>query len=249
MVGHPCLEATSRDAHQGGSESEECNLQIPNPSVASAAQLAHGTQDVSAASCEPGLSSRLCLELIDIWRLDRSAPFAGQTASIHCRFGCSPAFSNSNRCLQVMQGPGWGQAWEQQNWAEWQAWQSQQQQPAHAWEHYDSALQWHYSGGGAAPSLPSGQQGEPCPLPAKRQRLEQLDQRMIFLQSAGGMPHRQNGAARAVAARALPLPGRRPAQRAANAAAAASVAALPSSATGEYLDAYPAVKRLLQRFK
>ncbi|KAL4426246.1 hypothetical protein ABPG77_009861 [Micractinium sp. CCAP 211/92] len=63
------------------------------------------------------------------------------------------------------------------------------------------------------------------------------------------MPHRQNGAARAVAARALPPPGRRPAQRAANAAAAASVAALPSSATGEYLDAYPAVKRLLQRFK
>lgn len=146
-----------------------------------------------------------------------------------------------------MQGPGWGQGGEQQRqWAEWQAWHSQQQQQAPSYGHYDNGLPWQQSG---APPLPFEQQAEPSsrPPPAKLQRLEQLDQHMLFLHSAGGTPHRQNGAARPLAARALS--GSKATRRATNSAAAASVADLPSSAAGDYLNAYPAVKRLVQRFK
>ncbi|KAL4436544.1 hypothetical protein ABPG75_003683 [Micractinium tetrahymenae] len=152
-----------------------------------------------------------------------------------------------------MQGPGWAQEQEQEQqrqWGQWQAWQLRQQHAVSACEPNNFQHQWQPSQGYVQPPLPLERQAQPspsCPPPAKRQRVEALDQHALFLQAAGGKPGGQQGGAAVV--RVSALPSSKAKRRAANAAAAASVAALPSSAAGEYLEAYPAVKRLLQRFK
>lgn len=79
--------------------------------------------------------------------------------------------------------------------------------------------------------------------PRARQALPP-DQRALFIQSAGGGAggSRRGGGSR-------PAHGGKAARRAVAAAAAAQLAALPATATGDYLDPYPAVKQLMQRFK
>lgn len=80
------------------------------------------------------------------------------------------------------------------------------------------------------------------PAAVQRQRLPP-DQRTLYMQSAGsGKAVKRDGAPQ-------PAPGAKAARRAAAAAAAAQLAALPATASGDYLDAYPAVKQLMQRFK
>lgn len=153
-----------------------------------------------------------------------------------------------------MEAAGWGH--QQQQWQEWQHWQ-QQQQPVQqqGWgdPYYASYAQQqpaqphaaYYDAGATAAWQPSA---EPAGPPAAKRQCLEVDQRALFLQASGQAGSR----GRQAAAPRLPptAPGLTKAERrAANAAAAGSLASLPASATGNYLDAYPAVKRLLQRFK
>ncbi len=77
--------------------------------------------------------------------------------------------------------------------------------------------------------------------PAQRHALPP-DQHALYVQHAGGGKGVKRGGA------PHPAPGSKAARRAA-AAAAAQLAALPAAASGDYLDVYPAVKQLMQRFK
>lgn len=69
------------------------------------------------------------------------------------------------------------------------------------------------------------------------------DQHALYVRSGGSSKAAKRGGA------PQPAPGSKAARRAAAAAAAAQLAALPANASGDYLDAYPAVKQLMQRFK
>ncbi|KAI7836218.1 hypothetical protein COHA_009899 [Chlorella ohadii] len=77
---------------------------------------------------------------------------------------------------------------------------------------------------------------------AQRQALPP-DQHALHAQHGGGRKGVKRGGG------PHPAPGSKAARRAAAAAAAAQLAALPAAASGDYLDAYPTVKQLMQRFK
>lgn len=140
--------------------------------------------------------------------------------------------------LHPMAAPEWadwqGQEATPEAWAAWQAAQAGWGDPSHPYGYHQGYEYLQWSSEAPPPPPPPGSEAPA----AKRARLD-ADQRALYLQAIGGR----------AGARGASRGGSKAARRETAAAEAATVASLPDRAGVDYLDAYPAVKHLMQRFK